>query len=143
MSVTEAMIGYDFLYSLLSADSGLTTHAPGGIWRGMAKPNTVTPFVVMSLQSAPDVVTMNAYRVMVNALFLIKAVGPASATPTLALAAADIDRMLGKPPISGTVTGGYISSCYRESSIMLDELVNGVLWTNIGGNFRMTIQQTT
>jgi len=107
----------------------------------MAPPGTVTPFVVFALQVGMDVVTMNAFRLMVNELVQVKVVGPASKSLMIAQAGAQIDALL--KLASGTVTGGAILSCYRESPLALDEIIAGELWLNDGGLYRIIGEQTS
>ena len=101
----EAAYGLQWLFATLSADSTLAGFAPGGIWRGMAPPTTVPPFVIVQHQAASDVLTLNAFRIMSNALFQVKAVGPGSASMigNLVSAASRIDQLIGSPPTSGSV----------------------------------------
>lgn len=143
MSVHEVVIGYQFIYGTLSPDSLLTGYAPGGVHRSLAPPETQPPFIIMNYQSGQDSITMNAFRMLASALFQIKCVGPASMTTEIANGAARIDALLGNPPTSGTVTGGYVAASYRESPIAIDEIVAGEVWSNIGGLYRLLIEQTS
>lgn len=143
MSVHEVVIGYQYIYATLSPDSVLTSDAPGGVHRSLAPPETMPPFVIMNYQSGSDVITMNAFRTMVSALFQIKCVGPASMITALTNGASRIDALLGSPPTSGTVTGGLVAASYRESPLMIDEITNGEVWTNVGGLYRLLIEQTS
>lgn len=141
MSVHEAFIAIDFLNTTLSGDASLSSLAPGGVWRGVAPPNTPTPFVVFSNQSAVDVITANGLRLMTDQLFQVKAVGPIDQTEQISQAASAIDDLLKKT--SGTAIGGYVLDCHRESILQLDEMIAGDLWTNIGGLYRLQAQQTS
>ena len=94
---------------------------------------------------------MNGYRMIDDMLFQVKAVGPASATATIASAAERIDVLLGGPsslPASGPVSRlinrrrSHLA-CYRQTPLEVDELVNGELWTNMGGIYRLQIEQTS
>ena len=143
MGVHEVVAGYQWIYTTLSSDSLLTSYAPGGVHRSLAPPETQAPFIVMNYQSGLDVITMNAFRMMVSALFQVKCVGPASMTEQIANAAARIDALIGSPPVSGTVTGGYVAASYRESPLAIDELVVGEVWSNFGGLYRLLIEQIT
>ena len=143
MSVHEVVAGLEFLYNTLSADTTLAGYAPGGVWRSLAPPDTPTPFVVIAYQSGTDTTTMNEYRILARNLYQVKAVGPASQTAQLANAAGRIDDLIGKPPVSGTVAGAYISASYRQSGLFLDQDVNGEVWSDIGGLYRLEIQQTS
>lgn len=145
----EVFLGFQFIYAMLSADSTLAGLAPGGVWRGLAPPGTATPYVVLVYQAGTDAVTMNGYRMIVDALYQVKAVGPANISETIAAASARLDKLLGGPPsqpasgavIINAVNEGQVLACYRQSPLMLDELVSGELWTSIGGLYRTEIEQ--
>ena len=36
-----------------------------------------------------------------------------------------------------------ILACYRQSPLQMDELVNGEVWTNIGGLYRLLVEEVT
>jgi hypothetical protein len=91
----EGAYGLQWLKSILLGSSALTIDAPGGIWRGLAPPGTATPFIIIAFMSGPDILTMNAIRLMTQPLFQVKAVGPASMTTQIVWAASDIDTLLG------------------------------------------------
>lgn len=144
MSGHEGMLALEWLNSVLSGDSTLSGYAPGGVWRGMAPQETPTPFIILSLQSGSDVVTMNAVRLMDDLLVQVKAVGPAATqTAMIANAAARMDALIGNPPNAGTTQDGlgYVLASYRQSPLIVDELVAGDVWTNIGGLYRIEIEQ--
>jgi hypothetical protein len=144
MAGYESAAGFAWLYSVLSGDSTLTGYAPGGVWRGLAPDGTATPFVILSLQSGQDKLTANAVRILDDDTFLVKASGPASNTAGVTNAAARIDALLGRTSgtigTPGQVTAGAILACYRETPLSVDELINGELWTNLGGLYRLIIQ---
>lgn len=147
----EVMLGFLWLESVLSADSTLSGLAPGGVWRALAPSGTAVPFVVMVHQAGSDVVTMNGFRVMDELLYQVKVVGLGNSRSiaTLAQAAAQIDKLLGGPPslpasgavVVNSVTAGQVLACYRQSPFQLDELVDGELWTDLGGLYRLQIEQ--
>jgi hypothetical protein len=139
----EVALGLQWLVSTLSGDGTLTGYAPGGVWRGMAPPGTTTPFTVIGFQAGSDVITANAFRLMVSALFLVKVSGPASNTAALVNAASRIDSLIGSPPTIGAVTGGLILSSYRETPTVVDSLVSGEEWSEFGGLYRLQIESTS
>jgi len=141
MAGHETWFGFEWLYTTLSNDSTLTGYAPGGVWRGLAPPGTVTPYVVLVFQAGVDVITANAFRIMDDLLFQVKAVGPGNESAAIVNAASRVDALIGSPPTSGAVTGGTILSCNRQSPFQLDELVNGELWMNMGGMYRLIVEQ--
>lgn len=136
----ESAIALEWLYTTLSEDDALLSYAPGGVWRALAPDGTTTPFVIIAFQSGMDVLSMNVVRLMTDVLFQVKVVGPALITSQLFNAADEIDTLLKRA--SGTVTGGTVLACYRESPLQLDELVNGEVWSNIGGLYRAAVQQS-
>lgn len=97
----EVYYGFQWLKSVLAADSTLAGYAPGGIWRALAPSGTATPFIVIAFQAGTDVLTMNAIRLFVNPLYQVKMVGPATVSTTLAAGAAEIDLLLART--SGTI----------------------------------------
>lgn len=143
MSTPETILGLRWLNSVLSADTTLQGLAPGGVWLDLAPPGTSYPFVILALQSGTDVTTANGVRLMSTPLYQVKVVGPASSTDTIAQAAAQADTVLGG--LSGTrnvtVTDGYILSCVRESPLQQGELINGIPYVNLGGLYRLHIEQ--
>lgn len=145
MSANEIGLGLTFLQSTLGNDTTLSGYAPGGVHRALAPPGTTTPFVIHGFQAGSDTVTMNGVRLFVPPLFLVKVVGPSSITETLITAANQVDSLLGG--IQGlrniAITGGEILACYRETPLQLDELVNGELFSNFGGLYRLIIQASS
>lgn len=142
MSANEIALGLTWLQSTLGSDTTLQGYCPGGVWRSLAPPSTVPPFVITSLQAGSATTTMNGVRLIVEALFQIRATGPAVASATIISASVQIDTLLGG--IYGLrnimVPGGAILSCYQDSPLQRDELVNGEVWTNFGGLWRLQIE---
>ena len=141
--MTEIIIGLDFLINILSADTTLASLAPGGVWRSVASPNIATPFVVVAYQGGKDSLTTDGVRPLVTAIYQCKAVGPANITDTIVQAASQIDILLGGNHglRNVGVPGGFIGSCYRDGSILMDELVAGEKFTNIGGLYSLQVSQ--
>jgi hypothetical protein len=142
VSSHETALGFSWLYSTLVGDTTLSGYASGGVYRSMAPPQTTTPYVIMSFQAGTDVVTMNGFRLIDDTIFQVRAVGPGSKSQQIAQAAGRLDALLSIPS-SGVTAGGAILSCYRESPLTFDELVNGELWNNMGGLYRVIIQRTS
>lgn len=143
MPVSEAYLGFQFLYGILAPDTTLQSYAPGGVFRSEADPGTTPPFVIIGLQSpGVDTMTITAVRLLSNPLYQIRAVGPASLTQQVANAASQIDVLLGgKDGLRNqSIANGFIAACYRENVLQLDEIVNGELITSIGGLYRLIIE---
>lgn len=144
--MNEAWLGFLFIDGLLRPDATLASLAPGSGFRSMADPGTPAPYWIIALQSpGADSITMNGVRLLANPLFQAKVVGPVSMMQQIVDAAERIDALLGgKEGLRNqVVTGGFIGSCYRESPLQNDETQVGELWTNIGGLYRLSIQQST
>ena len=142
MSLHEVEIALAWLFATMTGDSTLVSLVPGGFWRSYAPPSTSPVYVIFGLQSGGnDTLTMNAVRLLTNPLYQIKACGPASNMQAILDAASELDNLLKRT--SGTVSGGYVGVCYREQPLSVDELVNGEVFSNIGGLYRLMIQQTT
>lgn len=149
MSAHEIALGLQFLYDTFTGDSALMVLAPGGVKRGYAPPETATPYIIIAHQAGGDVTTMNGVRLMDDLLYQAKAVGPADISDQLASAAARIDDLCGGtdagpasgPIVVSSVTVGQMLALYRQSPLFVDELVNGVVWSNVGGLYRAEIQQ--
>jgi hypothetical protein len=89
--------------------------------------------------SGIDVLTANAHRMMVNAVYLVKSFGPAANTLAVAMLAGAIDALLKRT--SGYAPGGYALACFRESLVTYDEDLGSEKYTHIGGLYRVLLQQ--
>lgn len=142
----EIVEGYIWLVATLSDDAQLMSYAPGGVRRSVAPVGTPAPFVVVAFLSGFDWRTGNEVRIMSKPLFLVKAVGPDTMTAQVAEAAARIDDLLQPKQgghSSGSTANAYIDACYRESPFTQDDPpVAGVVWTAVGGLYRLEIQLT-
>lgn len=140
----EVNLGLAFLYAKLTNDATLTSLAPGGVHRGSAPSGTSTPFIVIQHQAGRDTLTMNRLRLMSRILYQVRAAGPAKSTSAVVSASNRLDDLLKKPPGAPpeTTSGGRIDSYYREEPLQFDEtLPTGEKWTNIGGLYRLEIEQ--
>jgi len=134
----ESFSGFAWLKTVLWSDTQIKSLVPGGVRRGYAPFNTPTPYIILALQSGADVLTANAFRLMASLVYQIQVVGPASNTEALVQAANRIDELLKRR--TGTNNGSRIT-CFRESSLSYDELVEGEMWTHIGGLYRLQITE--
>lgn len=144
MSVIEASSAYDFIVSTLKADSSWSSLSPGGVRRGAAPVGASYPITIVQFVSGVDILTANATRMMVDAVYLIKAIGLLTDTANVFALAAEIDVALGGD--TGLrhidVTGGHILNCHRQSTIQYDDTDNtGTQYTHLGGLYRIRNQQ--
>lgn len=140
--MNEIALGLAWINATLMGDSTMVALTPGGFHRAMAPPDTATPFVMYAWQSGADTTTANAFRLLSELTFQIRAVGPVSDMASVMAVASQIDTLFGGPT-SGITTGGIIDACYRQSPVMFDELVSGKQWSNIGGLYRLEIQRSS
>jgi hypothetical protein len=145
MSNHEIMLGFQWIKSVLLADATLMGYVAGNVYRAMVPPTTPPPYIIYGFQSGSDVLTVSAVRIESNLLYQVKVCGPASMDVTLAAAATEIDNVLRRPVgIPITPDGlGAILACYREAPLIVDSEVNGEVWSNVGGLYRLELQQTS
>lgn len=149
--MNEAILGLQFFDTQLAQDATLLSYAPGGLRRGIAPAGTLSPFIAMLMQSPnQDTLTITAHRVLVRPLFQVVAVGidspgPLSQITQITNAASQIDTLLGgKDGLRNiSIPGGFVSACYRESTIATTDEENGQTWLLMGGLYRLTLYSTS
>lgn len=139
MSVHEVYIGFQFITATLKADSQWVALSPGGVRRGAAPIGTPLPCTIINFQSGVDVIYANAIRSSVDALYQIKATGLADDSPDVFALAARIDDLFKRA--QGTVPGGSIIRCIRQSPLAYDDNTADVQYTHMGGLYRTRTQQ--
>ena len=141
MSANEVALTLEWLYGTLSGDGTLSGYAPGGVWRAEAPPSTTPPYVIMSYQPSQshDEIVFGGARAYSDLYFEMLAVGPAKVTQTIANAAARIDTLI-TVATQTSVTGGIIMASYRTQPSEADVIVDGEMWTNIGGIYRVMVK---
>ena len=142
-AVHEISAGFDFIINTLKNDATLVSLCPGDVRRSFAPVGTTLPCVIVSFQSGVDTVTANGMRLLVRALYLVKASGLMISSPSVFALASQIDIVLGgnQGLRNIAVTGGFVMSCYRESAAQYDENITGTSYTHMGGLYRVTSQQ--
>lgn len=137
---SELAMAYAWIDSTLRADSALMAASSGGVWQGAADIGTLPPFTLYARQSDLDVQTVNAVRIYASLLIQIKAIGPASVYSALVTIANRIDALFDGKRNVGLPVGGVLES-YREGQFELPEVIApGVLWTSLGGLYRINVQ---
>lgn len=129
-----------WLYTTLSSDPVLSSSAIGGVHEDPAPQGTNFPFIVFSLTSALDVQVHNAMRIMVDSLWLIKAVDQYESFSRVRLLVDRIDQLLHRA--SGTVTDAILYSSVREESIRQTEVDDGKHYRHLGAQYRVHVQYT-
>jgi hypothetical protein len=139
-NLNEAAEAYEFLEAKLSGDATLLGYLGSGassLYPDLAPPGVATPYVLFSMQSEVDSLTATAVRILARPLFQVKAVGPANQRAAIRNAANRIDTLLART--SGTTTNAIIEACWRDGAINIPEVVDGALWTSLGGLYRLEI----
>lgn len=130
--------GFALLYGVLSGDATLMGYLAGGIHQVLAPPGVSPDWLLLINQSATDVNATTAARIMTTALFQVKVVGPAQDENTLRTAYKRADALLQPAGRALANTSGTLA-CFREQTFSVGELVNGALWLNIGGLYRVEV----
>ena len=141
MSASEVGLALQWLTSTLSSDGTLSGYAPGGVFRAEAPPATPPPCVIMTYQSSQshDEIAFGGVRAYSDLIFDIVASGPSKGTQAIANAAARIDTLISVAQQTA-ITGGTIIACFRVAALETDVLVEGEMWTDMGGTYRLMIK---
>jgi hypothetical protein len=141
MSSNEVALILEWLYSTLSGDSTLSGYAPGGVWRAEAPPSTTPPYVIMTYQpgQSHDEIVFGGARAYSDLHFEVICAGPAKVTQTVANAAARIDTLI-SVATQTSITGGTILASFRTQPSESDVIIDGEMWTNIGGMYRVMVK---
>jgi hypothetical protein len=139
MSVTEIAIGLSWITATLKADAQWLALSPGGVRRGVAPIGTAYPVTIIAFQSGLDVIYANAVRSSSNVLYQIRASGPSDNSQAVLNLASRIDDLFGRA--RGSVAGGIVLSCYRESPLAYDDNTAGVQYMHVGGLYRIRTQK--
>jgi hypothetical protein len=132
-------VGLQWLIATLRGDTTLRGYAPGGVHLDVAPVDTATPFIVISFDSGSDTTNANGVRLLTNAVYQVKASGPASQIEAVDNAASRIDDLIGEPK---RTPDGLVIHCSRESPVQYGELVGEAKWTNFGGLHRLIIEKS-
>lgn len=126
------------IYSTLAGDATLSSLAPGGVWRGIAKQGTTGVFVVFNLQGEADIYTMGV-RAMLDGVYQIKAVQAGTSASAVWDAAERIDALF--TDASLTCTNGTVLLSRRQQIISYTETDGGEMYQHVGGLFSIIVQE--
>lgn len=132
--MNESTRALAFIYNRLATDATLLAVPIGGVFRGIAPDNTAAPYIIMALQGGHDVLGSGGARIMADLPIQVSAFAPAGLMNTLQAVADRLDALLDQA--SGTTSDGRVLAIRRQQIINLDEPVNGVTWTRLGGIYR-------
>jgi hypothetical protein len=137
MSVIETVdVIEPWMYQRLAADAALTALVAGRVVSTMAGRNMQSPYVVFDLNSPRDIRGIGTGRIMVDCLYVAKAVGKTDSWDDLAPIAARVDELL--DGASGEVVAGHVLGVARERVVQYAEVDdNGNQYRHLGGMYRL------
>lgn len=131
MSATEVRVTLEWLTTAL-ANVGAT----GGVYRNVAPPDTIAPYITVTLYGPSDVMGVAGSRLWANNTWLIEVWGTDDQFTTLETVASAMDAALHRQRNIGTPSGQIIS-CLRESERYGSQEVGNQQWTHLGGVYRI------
>ena len=125
-----------FAIELDEEDAGLSTR----VYPDFALPGAQYPFIIFQCQSPPrDVRGVGVTRVMVDTLYVVKAVAQVDSYAPLQGIAHIIDKALTSPEGS-VVDDGLVFTSVREEGFNLVEVEQGTQFRHLGGQFKIQAQ---
>lgn len=139
MSVESSAVA-EWIYSNLAADNSITGIVDSRIYEGPAPQGSTYPIVRFEQQSTLDVMgATEATRIMVNELWLIRAIGMTqSYRGDLQTLANRIDALFHNT--DGSVADALVFSSAREYAMRLPEEDQGISYRHLGGIYRIYAQ---
>lgn len=135
---TDRALAFDIVR--LRADATMIGLVAARVFNAPAPAGTQYPYVVLDvLSDGTDLRIVGGIRIWADPLILIKAVTKGNDPGQLRPIAKRIDQLLDRQ--SGTITDGVIVDIYRERGHLRRELTDGVLYLNMGGEYRHRVQQ--
>lgn len=133
--IETAEIIEPWLYATLSSDPELAELVGDQIVGALTPDEISGRYVTFALSSARDIAGIGTARIMVDALYTVKAVAPTTSLDDVRPVAARIDALLhGK---SATLPGGHVLSVTRRNIISYPEVSQGVAFLHLGGLFHL------
>lgn len=139
MAHSDPWVALEFIYGLINVAS-VTAIMTGGIYRGIAPAEAVTPYITIRIVPRDDLQIVNGIRVWSDLSCDVVGVGTALQWDALDRAAALFDPLLQAK--SGTTASGRAFSCVRIHPIFFDEEDEGVTFVYVGGSYRITARAT-
>jgi len=138
--VLETLRVEQWLVARLKADATLNTAVGGRVYGYVAPAGTAFPYVLFFLSGGHDVIGVGPARIMVDAVYTVKAVGQAGSPATLAPIVDRIDAVLHGS--TGGVAGGdgLVLAAMRETPVTYVEVADGMQYRHVGAMFRIWSQ---
>jgi len=138
--VAETARARAWIFTTLTGDVTMQGLIGARCYHGVAPAAAQYPFVVFQMLSGGnDLMTVGTARIWSAPLFIVKAVCKGSSTGPIEPVANRIDQLLHAG--SGAVTNGVIVECVRERPFDLPTNENGVAYQQLGGEYRVRVQQ--
>ena len=127
----------------LKTNAAFDTISPGlsqRVFGHFAPPGTPYPFIIFQTASPPrDVRGVGVIRVMVDTLYIVKAVAQVDSWVALAPVARQIDVSMTAPSVSA-VADGFVLASVREEQFSLVEVDDGKQYRHLGGQYKIQAQ---
>ena len=129
----------EWIYGRLVAD-GTVVALGAGVYARSAPPGTVPPYLIYQYMGGHDVIALGSpiARVMVDGVYLVRAVGYEEEAATVASLAERIDVCLDGQ--AGTAAGVRVHGCRRDSPFELSSEDDGIEYLEMGGRYRLWVQ---
>lgn len=116
--------------------AGLTTR----IYSHYAPADATYPFIIWQVAiPARDVLGVGPFRVMVDTLYIVKAVAQVDTYAPLAPVATQIDLAMTSPSVSAVVDG-FVLMSVRDEQFSLVEVEAGKQYRHLGGQYKILAQ---
>lgn len=128
-----------YVYGKLMGDATLVGLVGGRVYADVAPESAEWPLVTFQPLAAPVTLANGGNKVLAQITYRIKAIGKGTSFAPIAAVADRFDVCLGQA--SGSY-GGCFAQSILEAEIYLPELVSGVLYRHLGGDYRIDIYQS-
>ena len=130
-----------WLYARISSDSVITDLVADRVYGTFVDSSVDERHVIFALNSPRDVVGVGRARIILDALYVAKAVAPTSSWDDLTPVAKRLDELLHGAveqavELEGDVVG-YIAGCRREQIVQYPQEEAGAQWRHLGGLYRI------
>lgn len=132
--MAETALAFEWLYTRLSGDATLQALVGQRVYRHIAPAGAALPCVVLSYQASSDLTMVSTNRVWAAVIVSVKVVGKGGSYGTLRAAYDRIDELL------HGASGGAVIACVREFQFDYAEMDNGVVYENVGGQYRLLVK---
>lgn len=124
-----------WLYATLSGDAALAEMVGGRVVGALTPDELASPYVTFALSSPRDVMGVGTARLMVEALYIVKAVAQTTSQDDVAPIAGRIEALLhGR---SASVATGHVLAVSRRNVISYPEVSRGIPFLHAGGLYRI------